>query len=118
MRGPFASFLSIYRRNNVPWQLFRREITKRDGFAGRRLVINTRVGAPAVPVDFVNCSLTFLPLSSSFCSFISFLLVLQEEISDLEGKVLELEGFCTQALDELDAAKVEVAALKAGAPRT
>lgn len=28
--------------------------------------------------------------------------VLQESVADLEGKVKELEGFCTEALDELD----------------
>lgn len=37
----------------------------------------------------------------------------QESVSDLEGKVKELEGFCTEALDELDQERANSAALAA-----
>lgn len=35
----------------------------------------------------------------------------KESVADLEGKVRELEGFCTEALDELDAEKTKNAQL-------
>lgn len=38
----------------------------------------------------------------------------QESVADLEGKVKELEGFCTEALDELDAEKAKNAKLRLG----
>lgn len=37
----------------------------------------------------------------------------QESVADLEGKVKELEGFCTEALDQLDAERAKNAALLA-----
>lgn len=39
----------------------------------------------------------------------------QESVADLEGKVKELEGFCTEALDELDAEKAKNEKLMAAA---
>ncbi len=36
-------------------------------------------------------------------------------MADLEGKVKELEGFCTEALDELDAEKAKNEKLMAAA---
>eukprot|EP00903_Cladosiphon_okamuranus_P018348 g16880.t1 len=38
---------------------------------------------------------------------------MKESVADLEGKVKELEGFCTEALDELDAEKAKNAKLLA-----
>ena len=38
-------------------------------------------------------------------------------MADLEGKVKELDGFCTEALDELDQEKANSAALAAAVGR-
>lgn len=40
--------------------------------------------------------------------------LLQEEVTELHSKVDELEGFCTEALDELDGARAEISKLKRG----
>lgn len=65
------------------------------------------------PFTRVEGCLTFFRLDP--LPIVAFSSCPKESVADLEGKVKELEGFCTEALDELDAEKAKNAKLLAAA---